>query len=1116
MSTMQMDRARVSLAAAISMTLWSAHLNAQDASKSQLEEIIVTGTLIQGTPEDSALPVEVITFEELQEQGRPSNLDLVKSLSEVGQVAGEANRYNGYPIGAATVNLRNLGARFTTVIFNGKRFPEQYSATTGRFNNISWIPNAAVGEVQILKEGGAVTYGADAVGGVVNYLTRRDVDGFEGNVDYRYIDGSDGDYNGDLLWGTRFERGNLLVIGGYQHRSRLNALERDWSQTEFLENKTAVSWAQSGSPGAYSFQRPVGVTQTQTGVTPLTVPTSSVQMGASGIVRDPACSALGGFAGWSATPSPACYMQISQFEALVEESDAYQFYAELNYDLTDSLELHTEALYYQLDAPNIVNYPSDSPDSWPLLGADRDSPTRQTANLLPAYFVDGHNPGLVDFLNNRLLNSNGTRAFDDPLIAQIVNSGRGVLTQGTWRPFGSGGNPIFGETDTQQNNTQMWRLTGDLKGDLPEFGGTELTWNVSLTYSRVDYKIEANDILVNRLQDALNGLGGANCNNIRADLAGSTCQWLNPFASAIPRNIYTGETNPGFVPALQNDPSLVRWLYVPIELDRTYNYVFADFVVSGKTGFSLPGGPIAAALGAQYRYTDEEFLIDDLSDRKVNPCPTIGVQTCTNRTGPLAYGRNGGVLGTTQEPDKRYYPVIAAFTEVQLPILNSLNLQLAGRYEKFYSDVTDKDNDIFVPAAALKWQPLDWLALRTSAGRTFSQVNPPEDDGPTVATAASNTAFGGVVGYETASYDNVNIEPEKGTYFNFGVLLDVGNFRFSADYFDIRVNDYTRTMTANNVLRALVGPGVVSANTFVKCSSPLFTPQEALGNRPFVELVGGNGNCVQDQTTISQAIGPGARINYYGGTGQTNSGQLKTTGIDLSMGYTFDGVFGGELRPSIDGTYNLAWELDDFVVGGVPVAAGYDGIGYKNGSTGRLLLAVPEWRASFNINYRWGRHNVSMSARFIPSVDNEDEGEFDASNDQNANIGVNGVTATGATGAATCPATTPITTDLGQTPAGAGSGQYATGTIPTGQPGAGTRGFCANQNASILSGRTIESVTEVDLTYRVQLPAEVAMTFTIYNLLDDEPSFDRATVGYNAGFGSPLERNYKVGFSKKF
>src|SRR5262245_22810887 len=116
----------LSLATAISLTLCAAQSGAQE-KQNLLEEVIVTGSLIEGTPEDAALPVEVITMEELDDLGRPSNIDLVKTMSEVGQSIGEANRYNAYPVGAATVNLRNIGSRFTTVIFNGRRFPEQYS-----------------------------------------------------------------------------------------------------------------------------------------------------------------------------------------------------------------------------------------------------------------------------------------------------------------------------------------------------------------------------------------------------------------------------------------------------------------------------------------------------------------------------------------------------------------------------------------------------------------------------------------------------------------------------------------------------------------------------------------------------------------------------------------------------------------------------------------------------------------------------------------------------------------------------------------------------------------------------------------------------------------------------
>ena len=116
------------------------------------------------------------------------------------------------------------------------------------------------------------------------------------------------------------------------------------------------------------------------------------------------------------------------------------------------------------------------------------------------------------------------------------------------------------------------------------------------------------------------------------------------------------------------------------------------------------------ALGAQFRRTNEEFVLDELSNRDINPCPTIGVTNCatTSRTGPLAMTRNVTILGTTQNQD-RYYPVAAAFFELQLPVLKSVNVELAGRYEKFYSDITDVDNDIFVPAGAIKWQPTDGL-----------------------------------------------------------------------------------------------------------------------------------------------------------------------------------------------------------------------------------------------------------------------------------------------------------------------------------------------------------------------------------------------------------------------
>jgi iron complex outermembrane receptor protein len=1131
----------LALAAAVSTALLSAHVGAQGADAPvDVEEVIVTGSHIRGTPEDTAIPVEVITLEDMRDLGRPTNLDLVKLMSEVGQVAGEADRGNSFPIGAATVNLRNLGSRFTTVLFNGRRFPEQFSPVTGRFNNIAWIPNAAIGRVEVLKEGGAVTYGADAIAGVVNYMTRSGFEGLEVNADYRYIDDSDGDYSADALWGTRFEDGgNALVSVAYQHRSRLRALDRDWADRDYLENPEG--WSSSGAPGSYLFQGSTltGTTRTFFPITALgATPTSRYvggrQMSVTGIVRDPQCEALGGFAGWSSTPSPVCYFRTNQYQNLVEESNSYQLYAEINNNLGETVKWHNEFLYYQLDLPDIPTAPGDLPLSWPLASG---STGRQLAGTSPTYFTAGSNPAVAHLLGT-LTNLDGTTAFTPAQIAAITSAGRAAMVFGTWRPFGAGGNPVFGEHDVQRNNTKLWRVTTELSGALPKFLGTELTWQVALTYNRVVDRRDVNDMSVNRLQSALNGFGGPNCTGSTPGANG--CGYLNPFSSAIERNIYTGQLNPGFVgtgsfagympgQGLRNDPQLVRWLYERIWLERTYDYAIFDPLITGTTGWDLPGGPVAIAFGGQFRWTREVTELDDLSNRDLNPCPTPGVTNCNedSRTGPLAFTRPTTVMGATQETRRRF-PVAAAFFEAQLPLWDTIDMQVAGRYEKFYSDLTEKDNAEFVPAASIKWQALPWLALRASGGKTFTQVNPPKDNGPIVQTSLPNADFGGIGGstnsYTTANFDNVDVESEKGKYLDVGFLLQAGNFSATVDYFDIRVEDFARTLQVAGVVSALALPGEPRAvNTLINCSSALFNAQPGLGGRPFVEL---NGPCVQGQSRLDSVSAggspgglPGGRINYFGGSRETNAGELITSGIDLSASYRFENFGGGMFTPSLDVSYILEWELSDHVVAGVPISPGYDGVGFRNEETGRIGQAVPEWRASLGLNWRRNGHTLNLIARFIPSVKDEDEQQFASLPAHNANIGSDNGTTTTGTGAATvCSTVFPgLASDLDNPPLSAGSGDFGAGSTGlTGVIGSGTRGFCGAQNTRVLSGQKIKSMFNLDLTYRVELPWETDVSFSIYNLLNEEPSFTRDGVTYHSGFGSPLERNFKMTLSKRF
>src|SRR5690606_38609981 len=182
---------------------------AQDA---EVEEVVVTGSFIAGTPENAALPVDVIGTQELEQRGSPSMVQLIKTIPSSGSVIGENNRFGGGN-GAATVNLRSLNSAATgprtLVLFNGRRVATSTRAIGSV--DINMLPQSAIARVEVLKDGAAATYGSDAIAGVVNFITRKSFDGLELTGQYQAIDGSDGDWELGAVWGWQGDRVNLLV-----------------------------------------------------------------------------------------------------------------------------------------------------------------------------------------------------------------------------------------------------------------------------------------------------------------------------------------------------------------------------------------------------------------------------------------------------------------------------------------------------------------------------------------------------------------------------------------------------------------------------------------------------------------------------------------------------------------------------------------------------------------------------------------------------------------------------------------------------------------------------------------------------------------------------------------
>ena len=128
----------------------SALAEPQTTQSSEISEvIIVTGSYIRGTAEDAALPVDVLTSDDLTKQGSPSMPDLIKSIPAVQGIMGESNQFGaGQSTGSSNVNLRGLGATRTLVLLNGRRIAANPAIGVGVDTNL--LPMAALGRIEVL------------------------------------------------------------------------------------------------------------------------------------------------------------------------------------------------------------------------------------------------------------------------------------------------------------------------------------------------------------------------------------------------------------------------------------------------------------------------------------------------------------------------------------------------------------------------------------------------------------------------------------------------------------------------------------------------------------------------------------------------------------------------------------------------------------------------------------------------------------------------------------------------------------------------------------------------------------------------------------------------------
>ncbi|HEY8573135.1 TonB-dependent receptor domain-containing protein [Phenylobacterium sp.] len=1021
---------------------------------SEVEEVIVTGSFIAGTPEDAALPVDVVNAQEIERRGSPSMVQLIKTIPSSGAVIGENNRF-GAGNGTATINLRNLnsaatGAR-TLVLFNGRRVA--FTTRSLGSVDVNSFPTAAIARVEVLKSGAAATYGSDAIGGVVNFITRKNFDGLELNANYQFIRGSDGDYDLSAVWGHANDRGSVLLMAGHRARSQLSVFERDWAirtgPEGYLQNPLG-GWAGTGNPGLYNTSPTAPVGSPNTGF-------SSASF--TGNLMDIGCAVNGGapYALTTATVSPtACNFQYTVFDNLVENENHYTLYGEVNYEFTDDIEFHAEALWNRNQTP-LQHWALTGPNQYPapILASGASpgggvSPYPATGTSEQSrFYIPNTNPGLVALVQQ----INAASCTSGPLPygvdaascatglaaarAQVANAALHGVTasQTAWRPVGFAG--AAHEDDRHSHytyNTDTWRAVGGFRGKI----WRDIGFDASLAYQEIDYRYNLEDTSVNRLQLGLRGYGSrdghadqctaAETNNFTTNAGNASlgCFYFNPFAnameqslSAVPANpFYIGSSAvPGFNEAQANRAALLDWMVEKQYQTNTTKLFVADLIFNGDTGWRLWGeDSIAWAAGAQYRWDRYIENPDPLYDTEATPCvdsPPFGdgVPPCpTTGTGPFLFNANNSPSDVSRQ-------ITSLFAEVRVPVTDDLEVTLAGRYED-YQGLGSTSN----PKLSARWQVNEWLALRGSVGSTYRAPL------ATITQATFDRGLTNASGTYRANdlYGNPNLKPETADTLDAGVILTIGRFNATLDYWQFDFKDQlTSEATADLLALAMpttggCGPAALLAR--LTLTSPCDPAATAAVNR--------------------------ARILSYR-TQYINGGGIKTSGLDFQANLDIGEALWGNLQAGFDGTWLLEYKEAPYTIEGVPSnAAGViDRVGTFRAS---IFTGYHQLRANAYVNWSRDVHNLRWQVRHISS---------------------------------------------------------------TRQSEATALSLALN----VRSTSKIDEYWQHDLTYTGQLPWDVTLTLGVQNIFDAEPPFAIGTqYNYDPGSGNPLGRVFVAGVKKRF
>ncbi len=791
---------------------------AQDVQRG--ERVEVTGSAIRQLDAETSVPLTVLKVDDLKKEG-VTTIEQVLTRIAASQTQQTTSQSVGSTTGGASfANLRGLGQNKTLVLLNGRRIAN--NAIDSSAPDLNTIPFAALERVEVLRDGASALYGTDAIGGVINFITRKDFQGGTATVGAdspRHPGGHSDNANigygfGDLA----ADRFNVLGFFDYEKQDPLRESQRDVATRIVRTSPTTF-------PGQYN---------------------------QGGNVQNPA--------------APACFPPDGVFLGNPapngDRSCGYIFPNKV--DLIPNTERFSGLLRGTLQVT------PDSELSLEYFGSQNKNNTVVAGNPYGAAFI---NPGTTYYPGNGITPLPTAFTLNPAYFpATAPAGGLPGLVRLRWRDTTSGGR------QEMTTNTQHRVVL--------QYSGTAYSWDYQVAGSYNENKIA--DRLTNGYTDGT---------LVMAGLLNGT---INPFGDQSAAGT-----------ALLNQAAARGELFkakgTVTSVDAKASREIGDWFGSGRQS--------AVAFGSEFRY--EKFSDVANSDFAALVVNSTGFDPGTNNVG------------------NRH--VSAAYAELNVPVLKSLDFTAAIRYDK-YSDFGNTTN----PKGGFRFQPIQQVLFRGSYSTGFRAPSLFDLNAPSVYTNTGNAyndpvrcpggnPLPGVsrgdncqVQFQALIGGNKALQAETSKNYSLGTVIEpVKNLTVSIDLWQVLLKKQISGLSQDTIF----ADPVKYAALFHRA------PDGSL--------------------STDGSLCPGPNCGYIEDT-NANLGRIKTNGLDLGVGYTFPVEYVGTFAVGANATYVHRYLYQNEEGGEY-----FQNVGVYSGNN-----PIFKWQAAVNVDWTRGPFGLGVASRY--------------------------------------------------------------------------------------------------------------------------------------------------------